>query len=327
MREHGVTEGEVVYRENKVELHHYEPSAGQRRDVPILLVYAVINRPYVLDIEPDRSVVRQFLDHGFEVYLVDWGRPSRLDRSLGLGDFVDRYLPNCVDVISERTGVDAPHVLGYCTGATLAVVYATLYPERVRTLGLLAPLLNFDADGGVLDTERQYQDPQQVLDTFGNAPGLWLSLQLSMRDPVEYHLARYLRAWEHRDDEEYLSRFARRLQWGYDPVDVAGELYRTFLTDLARENRLMEGTLTVGERTADLGALTMPVLTIVGEDDHFIPADASLPIVEAIPSEDTSVIEFPSGHVELSTGERAHAELWPSVCEWFAERSGGEASD
>lgn len=319
----GATAGEVVYTENKLELIHYESRTDRQRDVPILLVYAIINRPFILDFQPDRSVVRQFLDRGFDVYLLDWGEPSRLDTHLGLSDFVTRYLANCVDVVAERTGSGALHLFGYCTGATLSAIFAALYPDRVRMLGMLAAVLNFDAEGGIfrLWGEGGNYDPKRLVETFGNAPGDWLAFEFSLVDPVEYHLARYLRLFDNLDDEEYVSRFARRLQWGFDTVDVAGKLYRQFLEDLYRENRLMEGTLRMGGRTVDLGNLDMPVLNVVGTDDRFIPAEASLPFLEAIPSADTEVIEFPTDHVGLSIDERSHAELWPRVCNWFVRHS------
>jgi polyhydroxyalkanoate synthase len=318
-----VTDSEVVYTENKVQLRHYESRTDDRHSVPLLLVYAVINRPYILDFAPDRSVVRQFLDHGFDVYLLDWGRPSRLDTTLGLDDFVERYLNNCVDVVSERANTDAIHLFGYCTGATLSVIFAALHPARVRTLGLLAPVLNFDVEGGIFQYwgANQHYEPQQVVDAFGNAPGEWLGVEFMLVDPVRYYLGRYLRLADHLDDEEYVARFARRLQWGFDTVDVAGELYRAFLVDLYRENQLIEGELSVGGRSVDIEALTMPVLDVIGREDPFIPAEASKPFVEAIPSADTEIIEFPTDHVGLSIDERAHAELWPRVCEWFARRS------
>jgi polyhydroxyalkanoate synthase len=321
----GATPGEVVYAENKLDLIRFDPRRERRCGVPILLVYAFINRPTILDFGPDRSVVRQFLDRGFDVYLVDWGEPSLLDTALDLDDFVVRYLANCVDVVRERTGSDRLHLFGYCTGATLAVIYAALYPERVRTLGLLAPVVNFDADRGVFGRwgrEGPY-DPRHLVETFGNVPGEWLALEFSLVDPVEYHVARYLRLGEHLGDDEYVARTLRRLRWGFDSVDVPGALYREFLGSLARENRLMAGRLSVGGRVVDLAALSMPILSLHARDDRFVPPAAGLPLLEAVPSGDTEAVEFPTDHVGLSIGERSHAELWPRVCEWFARRSDG----
>lgn len=309
----------VVYAENKLRLWHYDRETD---GPPVVFVYAFINRPYVLDLEPDRSVVGQFLDHGFDVYLLDWGEPSLLDTHLGFYDFVERYLDNCVDVVEDRTG-RIPHVFGYCTGATLAAIYAALHPDRVRTLGLLAPVLDFDVDGGVFRVwgREGVYDPETVVDTYGNTPGRRLAFEFSLVEPVEYNLSRYLRLLDEGDDAEYVDRALRRIRWGSDSVDVAGELYREFLVDLCRENRLVEGRLSIGDQRVDLANVTMPVLNVVGTDDQFVPPEASLSFVDAVSSTDTRVIEFPTDHVGLSTGERAHADLWPTVCEWFLARS------
>ncbi|WP_435335878.1 alpha/beta fold hydrolase [Haloarchaeobius sp. TZWWS8] len=322
----GATPSEVVYTENKVRLHHYEARGSRRQTVPILLVYAVINRPSVLDFQPDRSVVRQFVERGFDVYLVDWGEPSRLDTSLDLDDFVTRYLANCVDVVRERAGVDAVHLFGYCSGATLAAIFAALYPERVQTLGLLAPVLNFDVEGGIFDLPdtTAARDPQTLVETVGNARGDALAVGFTLTDPVEYHLGRYLRLADHLDDPASLRYRLRRLEWGADCVDVAGALFGQFLVDLYRENRLMEGSLTVGGRPVDRAALEMPVLTVLGTDDEFIPAAAGLPFVETLP--DVETIGFPTDHIGLSTGERAHAELWPRVCDWLEAHGAAAAA-
>lgn len=318
----GHTPHEVVYAENKLDLLHYEPLADRQQDVSLLLVSAIINRPYILDLQRDRSVVRQFLERGFDVYLVDWGVPSKLDTSLGIDDYVARYLANCVDVVKDRSPRDGVHLFGYCTGGTLSAIYAALHPRNVRALGLLAPVLNFDADEGIFriwGREASY-DPERIVDVFGNAPGTLLALEFSLIAPFEYHLGRYLRLYEHLDDEEYVDHFVRRLRWGFDSVDVPATLYRQFLVDLYRENKLLADRLTVDGTTVDVTNIDMPVLNVIGSDDQFIPPEASLPFLDAISSDDTDVIEFPTDHVGLSIGEASHDALWPRVCEWFAIR-------
>lgn len=328
----GSTPSEQIYEEHTVEVHHYEPLADSRAasraasravDVPLVIVYAVINRPYLLDLEPGRSVVGRFLERGFDVYLVDWGEPSRLDARLGLGDYADRYLANAVSAVCERTGSDTVDLLGYCTGGTLATIFTALHPDRVNALGLLAPVLAFDTTGGIFRYwgREEYHDPARVVEAFGTVPGEWLAGEFSMVAPVEHYLARYVRHLANIQDEAVARRFARRLRWGMDTVDVPGELYRQFLVDLYRENRLMRGELTVDGTLVDLDGITMPVVDVVGTDDQFVPVEASRPFLEAIPSEDTDLLEVPTDHVGLSISERAHEDAWPRVCDWFARRS------
>ncbi|WIV68254.1 class III poly(R)-hydroxyalkanoic acid synthase subunit PhaC [Natrialbaceae archaeon AArc-T1-2] len=319
----GQTPHEVVYEENKLHLKHYEPLTEEQHDVPILITYALINRPYILDLQPDRSVVQTLLEEGFDVYLIDWGEPSPLDRSLTLEDYVSRYIDNCVDVVRERSGVDAINLLGYCMGGTMSAMYAALDPEKVRNLGLMAAGLCFTGEGGVLELwgAEEYYDPEAVTDTFGNVPAEFLDLGFALMDPVQNNVTKYVRFYENMADEDFVENFARMEKWLGDGIDVAGATYDQFISDVYQENKLIENELYLGDDHVDVENLEMPILQIVAEYDHLIPPGASKPFNDAIPSEDTEIMEFPTGHIGMSVSSRSHGELWPDVCDWFAERS------
>ncbi|MFB6160999.1 MAG: class III poly(R)-hydroxyalkanoic acid synthase subunit PhaC [Haloferacaceae archaeon] len=324
----GGTPSDVVYEENKLKLRRYRPeSVGAEREheVPILVVYALINRPYILDLQPDRSVVRRLLEGGFEVYLIDWGEPSQLDTTLSLDDYVNRYLANCADEVCERAGVDAVHLLGYCMGGTMSAMYAALHRERVRTLGLLAAGLCFAGDGGVLELwgDGEHFDPAAVTDAYGNVPAEFLDVGFALMDPVSNYVTKYVDLYENLDDEEFVENFARMERWLSDGIDVAGAAYREFLAEVYQANALYEGDLELGGERVDLDALDMPVLQVVGEYDHLIPPGASLPFNDAVSSDDVTTMELPTGHIGLSVSSRSHSELWPDVAAWYAERSPG----
>jgi polyhydroxyalkanoate synthase len=319
----GETENEVVYEENKLVLRHYEPRTAEQRDVPILVAYALINRPYILDLQPDRSVIRTLLEAGYDVYMIDWGEPSNLDTALTLEDYVDRYVDNCVDVVRERSGVDSITLLGYCMGGTMGVMYAALHPEKVRNLVLMAAGLCFDDTGGVLELwgDGDYYDPRAVTDTFGNAPSDFLDVGFSLMDPVANNVTKYVQLFENVEDEEFVQNFARMEKWLGDGIDVAGEAYVQFLEEVYQDNELYRDELTLGDQSVDLANLEMPILQIVAEYDHLIPPGASKPFNEVVPSDDTEIIEFPTGHIGMSVSSRSHAELWPQVADWLEPRS------
>jgi polyhydroxyalkanoate synthase len=325
----GTTPSEVVYSENKLELHHYEPRTEEQHDVPILVVYALINRPYILDLQPDRSVVATLLDQGFDVYMIDWGEPSRLDTTLGLDDYVTRYVDNCVDVVRERSGQDAINVLGYCMGGTMSAMYAALFPEKVRNLGLMAAGLCFDDTGGVLELwgEEAHYSPEAVTEAFGNVPAEFLDVGFALMDPVDNFVTKYVRLFDNLEDEDFVRNFARMERWIGDGIDVAGRAYEEFLRDIYQENRLCEGELELGGRPVRLENIDMPVLQIVGEFDHLIPPTASTPFNERVGSDDTAVERMRSGHIGLSVSGKSHEQVWPAVGDWFAERSDGDEED
>ncbi|MDL5360784.1 class III poly(R)-hydroxyalkanoic acid synthase subunit PhaC [Halalkalicoccus sp. NIPERK01] len=319
----GGTPSEVVYTENKLELLHYESQTEEQHDVPILIVYALINKPYILDLQPDRSVIRTLLENGFDVYMIDWNEPSTMDAGLTLEDYVDRYIDNCVDVVRERSEQDSINVLGYCMGGTMSVMYAALHPEKVRNLGLMAAGLCFTGTGGVLEQwgDEEHYSPGTVTDAFGNVPADFLDIGFAVMDPVQNFLTKYVQLYDNIENEEFVENFARMERWIGDGIDVAGETYEQFLVDIYQQNKLAENELYIGDKHVDLSKVDMPLLQIVGEYDHLIPPEASKPFNELAASEDTEVMEFPTGHIGLSVSSKSHAELWPRVCEWYAERS------
>ncbi|ACV47120.1 MULTISPECIES: class III poly(R)-hydroxyalkanoic acid synthase subunit PhaC [Halomicrobium] len=333
----GETPSDVVYEENKLQLLHYDAEAAgidvpeeDREEVPILIIYALINRPYILDLQEERSVVRRLLEAGHDVYLIDWNEPSRLDQHLTLDDYVNRYIENCVDEVCERSGQDAINILGYCMGGTMSVIYTALHPEKVNALGLMAAGLCFDQTGGVLEEwgSDEYYDPEDVTETFGNVPSEMLDVGFALMDPVDNYVSKYIRLAENIENEGFVRNFGRMEQWLSDGVDVAGEAYVEFLEKIYQDNDLYNNRLEIGGEHVDLDDIDMPMLQLMGEYDHLIPPEASKPFNEVVGSEDVTTMEFSTGHIGLSVSSSTHENLWPDVCDWYKERNRqAEASD
>jgi polyhydroxyalkanoate synthase len=319
----GKTPGEVVYEENKLELLHYEPLTDEQHETPILIVYALINKPFILDLQPDRSVVRRLLEAGHDVYLIDWNEPSRLDQHLTLDDYVNRYIDNCVDVVRERSGVDRINLLGYCMGGTMTAMYTALHGEKVRTLGLMAAGLRFDDTGGVLELwgDDEYYDPRDVVDVYGNVPAEMLDVGFALMDPVANYVSKYVRLYDNLENDDFVENFARMERWLGEGIDLAGETYIQFLEEIYQGNNLYENDLYIGGEHVDVTEIDVPLLQIVGEYDHLIPPETSKPFNEVVGSEDTETIEYPTGHIGLSVSGSSHRDVWPRVAEWFIEKS------
>jgi polyhydroxyalkanoate synthase len=316
----GHTDSEVVYEENKLELNRYEPDE-KRHETPIFIVYALVNRPYILDLQPDRSVVRRLLEAGFVVYMIDWGEPSRLDCALTMADYVNRYIDNCVDAACEDAGVDDVHLLGYCMGGTMSIMYTATHQERVRTMTLLTTPFAFDGDGGILERLATHFDPDATVDALGNLPAELLAIEFSLLDPVENYVAKFVRLYENIEDDEFVENFSRMEQWIWDGVDIAGEAYREFINDVYKDNQLARGEYHLGDERIDPGDIEVPLQQIVGEYDHLVPPESSKPVNDAIGSDDERLIEFSAGHIGVSVSTSAQDELWPDVASWLADRS------
>ena len=325
----GETPYEVIAEESILRLRRYDPAAvdgSARADespIPIVIVYPFINDPSILDFRPDRSVIRCLLERGAPVYVLEWLDASPIDRSIGLDDVVARYLHRFVDVAREDADSTEVHLHGYSTGAPLAAAYAALHPERIRTLVLQGPPLDFDAGGGVglLRLLAAHLPLETLVESFDAVPPPVVEGAFTLRKPVEYAATNPARLWDRLDDEGYVEDFARRLAWTADGPAVPGTFYREFVERLLLENRLIRNELRVDGRRVDVGSLAVPVLLVLGREDEFVPREASVPFLDVLSSDDTETLDLPTGHVGLSIAPEAHEQGWPSVYEWLEART------
>jgi polyhydroxyalkanoate synthase len=122
----GNTPRDVVFRHGTLSLLRYRRRTPATHAEPVLFCYALVNRPYILDLQPGKSVVERYLERGFEVYLIDWGVPSHDDRGLTIDDYVSGRLARVVDFILHEHGSEHLHLLGYCMGGTLSTLYTAV---------------------------------------------------------------------------------------------------------------------------------------------------------------------------------------------------------
>ena len=318
----GVTPSRPIYREDNLRLLRYENGEPQYAS-PVLFVFALVNRPYILDLREGKSVVRHFVDAGFDTYKIDWGVPGDGDRFLGLEDYVLGYMDNVVDKIRARTGEDKVSIVGYCMGGSMSAMYAALRPEKVKNLILMAAPVDWSTCDSLLCawTNEKYFDVDKMLEVYGNAPAAWLQSSFQMLKPVANLLEKPINFYENMNDEKYLEDFFAMETWLNDNIPVAGETFRQFVKYLFQQNRLMSGELEIGDERVDLKNITCPVLNLVAESDHLVPPSQSLPFNDAVGSSDRKTISFKAGHIGLAVGSRAHRELWPDVCKWLIQRS------
>src|ERR1700680_2659261 len=171
------TPKQLVWRLNKAKLYRYIPVVPKekRHPVPLLLVFAIMNRPYILDLRPGHSFVEYMVAKGFDVYLLDWGSPGPEDKEMRFDDYVLDYLPRAIRKVKAVSGSDEFSMLGWCIGAILTTIYAALRPDDgLKNLLLLTAPLDFTdktAGGFARWVNDQCFDPDKIVDAFGNVPG------------------------------------------------------------------------------------------------------------------------------------------------------------
>jgi polyhydroxyalkanoate synthase len=317
----GATPYDLVYQEDRVALKHYRPEAA-RLNTPLLLVHALFNRETLLDLQPDRSVVLNLLKEGVEVYLVDWGYPTRKDRFLTLDDHINGYLDNMVEFIRRRHRLRRVNLMGVCMGGTFGVIYAALHPNKVKNLITTVAPTHFDTDKGLLNVWLKEIDADRLVDTFGNLPGNLLNIAFLLLNPARLLFDKYVGFLENLDNREFVENFIRMEKWIFDSPDIPGETLRQLVKDLYQQNLLIKGEMELGGRQVDLGRVDMPLLNIYGKYDHLVPPESCELLTRQVGSRDTEDICLDTGHVGIYVSSRFQKELIPKLASWLLERDG-----
>jgi len=314
------TPKEVVYREDDVVLYHYLPRRKRPCKVPVLIVYALVNRPYMVDIQEDRSMVRNLLEQGMDLYLIDWGYPNRAERWLTLDDYINGYIHSCVEVIKRRHGLDRINLLGICQGGTFSLCYTALHPESIQNLITMVTPVDFHVKDGLLNIWSQHLDVDTMVEAFGNVPGEFMNWGFLMLKPWQLMVQKYVGFVSVLDDEENLRSFLRMEKWIFDSPDQAGEAFREFIKEFYQGNKLIRGEVELGGRRVDLKNITMPVLNIFANEDHLVPPSSSKALEKVVGTQDFTTLSFPGGHIGIYVSSRSQRELAPTIARWVKER-------
>jgi len=320
----GTAPKELVYEEDKLKLYHYRQEGKVTCGVPVLIVYALVNRQYMLDLQPDRSIVRNLLQHGMDLYIIDWGYPTKADMYLTLDDYINGYLNTCVEVIRKKTGKDKLNLMGICQGGTFCGIYSALYPEKVKNLVTLVAPFDFSTNDGLLFSWAKNMNVDALVDAYKVIPGDFLNAGFLMLMPFTLNIGKYVDMLDVTQEKQSLLNFLRMEKWIFDSPGQAGECLRQFIRDCYQGNKLVKGELKVGERLVDLKNITMPLLNIYASGDHLVPPAATRPLNDLVGSTDKSLYEFKGGHIGVFVGSKSQKELAPAISKWLHERANGE---
>jgi polyhydroxyalkanoate synthase subunit PhaC len=318
----GQTPSDVIYQEGRMRVLHYRKPPGVSADhrPPILCVYALINRSYIMDLQPGLSVVEDLLAKGLDVYLIDWGSPNVLDQDLRIHDYVNGYVDSAVRATQREAGVDKIHILGYCMGGAFSTMYTARHPENVQTLSLMAAPLDFDTQSSFLNVWARAPgfDAWKIARTYGLIPPDFFNTGFSLLDPLRTNYLKFQTLLERIDDQPFVENFLRMELWNMDGIPMAGPTYAEFIDKGYQRNLLVKGewTLDGDDEAIDLRRITMPVATIVGLKDNLVPPESTERVLPHLGTKDVRRFEHPSGHIGLSTSRRAHEDLWPHFADW-----------
>ena len=312
---------DVVYTEDKMKLLHYRSRVDKKNvhPTPVLIVYALINRYIMLDLEPGRSFIQNLLNEGLDVYLIDWGYPTGADRYLGLDDYINYYMDSALEWIRSETKTKQINLMGVCMGGTFSVIYAALHPAKVKNLITLATPTEFDIEDAGLFLWAKGIDVDKAVEGLGNLPGDIANILYLLVTPVAT-VNKYIQFLEGVENPKFVSTFLRMEKWIFDSPDMAGEVFREWIRDLLQQNLLIKNQLILDGQKVDLRKIKCPLLNVFGKKDYLAPPSTAKPLSKAVGSKDVTTIGVDTGHVGIFVGSMSYKTISPKIAKWIRAR-------
>jgi len=312
---------DVAYEEDKVRLLHFKSLTEKQIRTPLVIAYALINRYHILDIHPKKSWVKNLLEQGLDVYMIDWGTPSNIDKYMDFDDYVNGYLDNCVEFVKEESRTAKVSLQGYCTGGTLASIYSSLHPENIKNFVATAPVIDGWRDTTVVSNLARHIDVDKMVETVGNMPPEFMYYCFSILKPFEQGVEKYVKFFKNIDNENYVDNFMRIEKWLSDTPPIPGELFRQWIKDIYQDNLLIQDKMYVGGKHVSLKDIKMPIFTQVAVGDHLVSPECSMPLHYAVSSEDKTLRVYPTGHVGMIASSLSQKKVLPELGEWLKNHS------
>jgi polyhydroxyalkanoate synthase subunit PhaC len=320
----GCSAKRAVWSLGKTTLYRFEPLAAEaqtrRRPRPLLVCFALVNRPYVLDLQPDRSLIRRLLTAGFTVYLIDWGDPEAADSQVDLEQYIERHLGGSVRHILVSHAVDSLHLLGVCQGGVLSLCYTALHPDHVANLVLLTTPVDFHTPENLLSKWVRGVDTH-LIEAAGNLPGEVLNGLFLALSPLRLTQQKYVRFLAAAPDQRAVDDFVRMEKWIFDSPPQAAAALAQFVRWFYQENRFVSDTLEISGRRVSLGAIRQPVLNLYALQDHIIPPGACAALAGHVGSRDYSACAIATGHIGMYVSRAACEEIPARIIAWLGERA------
>ncbi|MBM3275078.1 MAG: alpha/beta fold hydrolase [Candidatus Sericytochromatia bacterium] len=319
----GLTPKDPIWAKNKARLYRYRPTGGTVRPTPILLVYALINKPYIMDLTPGNSLVESLVEDGYDVFLLDWGVPGEEDAGLGYDSYLFDYLPRAVRAMLKAANAERFTLFGYCMGGTIAAMYAATQPSpQLANLVLLTTPIDF-AQAGLYSAwlEPEHFDATRVSGTLRLIPPEMIDLGAKLLKPLQNYVGPYVRLLEKIEDEDFVKGWKTMNFWVNDGVPFPGEAYRQWVTWFYQENRLVRGELSLRGVPVRLENIRCSVLNVYAQMDHIVPPEMSTPFLALVGSQDKADMPVKAGHVGVVAGRTAHQHFIPKLKKWLESRT------
>ncbi|WP_243290737.1 class III poly(R)-hydroxyalkanoic acid synthase subunit PhaC [Bacillus sp. FJAT-47783] len=319
----GQTPKEVIWTKNKAKLYRYQPAKEKKYKVPILMIYALINKPYVLDLTPGSSLIEYLTDRGHDVYLLDWGTPGYEDQHMKLDHYILDYIPRAVKKVLSHSNANEISLLGYCMGGTMTSIFAALHDELpIRNLIFLTSPFDF-SDAGLYSNwlDERYFNIDKMVDTLGIIPPDMIDTGNKMLKPIVNFVGPYVTLADRVENEKFVKNWSLMQKWVNDGIPFPGEAFRQWIREFYQQNKLINDELMIRGYKVELNKIKANILNIAAERDHIATPNQVEPLMNKVSSKDKTYFLMPTGHVSVVVGGAAVKKTYPTIEEWLKERS------
>lgn len=342
---------ETILRDGLMSVRHYrpldetevviegktQPVQQQKYRIPLVLVPPLGVFAWIFDLMADRSLVRYFLAHGYDVYLIDWGSPNRDDKHLTLETYVGYWMPLAMKAIRKHSGSQQLSLLGYCMGGLLSLMYLASSKDRevLNLVTIASPVDMHKTLSGRLSAliEKPAHFVRKTTgfrldnldDKLFHIPGPMLSFMFKMTNPLGV-VSSYIELLRNLGDDDYVARYMTMNEWFTNMPDYPGGTVQEVMRDMGLYNQMVRGRIKVGGVLANFADITANVLAFAGETDVIVSIPAAEAIMDVVSSSDKTFHVVPGGHAGVFTGSKAAHTTWALSAAWLSTRSGGWAA-
>jgi poly[(R)-3-hydroxyalkanoate] polymerase subunit PhaC len=310
------TPRDLVWQREGARLWRYR-SGDRHIHVPLVILHSLVSKSYILDLQPENSMIRYLVGEGFDVYLLDWEPAGPADAENTLETYAAGLIPGAIAAVDA----DEVTLLGYCFGGVLALLSATLGDLPIRNLVTMATPVDFHRLGFMGDMFRDGRlDADDVIDDTGLVPAAVLDAGFQSIKPTD-QFVQPLNLWEQLWNAERAENFLALNGWSRDQVPFPGAAFRQTVDLMVRQNLLLAGELPFGGGTARLRDIKRPFLNIFCERDTIVPPASAEPLSGLVGSRDTTDLRLEVGHVGLVAGRYAEEVARPAIADWIRRHS------
>lgn len=318
----GTTPKEVVWTYRKTTLYRYR-SNRRTHPLPVLLTFALINRPDIFDLRPGNSFVEFLLEEGYDVFLLDWGYAGEEDSDIGLDNYALDYIPRAVRKVRRVSGAEEITLVGWCIGAALTGMYLATTPDApVRNWVPLT--MPFDASNTSYETllGNDEMDTDWLAQHAEYLPGAYVDTVNKLLKPVPNYIGTPLRLFRQvQDGTADRTAYQPMAKWVADNPNFPMRAFRQWVTWVYKENRLPTGRLRIRGRRVDMAKIQQSTLVVTATNDHIAPRQGTMPLLDVLTSPDVEHLDGVGGHIGLMAGSRARKNIWPTIHAWLEGRS------